>query len=236
MERALGVLWDVNRDKFIFKVTMKDNPKTRRGILSCTSSIYDPLGFISPVVLPAKKLLQDLARRQLGWDDDIEEDNATKWEGWLKDIPNLADVTIERSIIPENFGDLQLVQLHHFADASEASYGAVTYSRLVNVKDDIHCSFLMGKCRLAPIKTTSVPRLELSAAVLSVKFDKILRDELDIPIHESVFWTDSTAVLGYIRNTSYQSFSYVCSKPSCSHPRWFTTKAMASCSFTRKSC
>ena len=99
---------------------------------------------------------------------------------------------------------LQLVQLHHFSDASEISYGAVTYSRIVDVNDNVHCAFLIGKGRLAPIKAISIPRLELFAAVLSVKFDMMLREELDIPIHESIFWSDSTTLLGYIMNTTTQ--------------------------------
>ncbi|KAK3728345.1 hypothetical protein QZH41_002189 [Actinostola sp. cb2023] len=109
-EITLGVLWDVNKDKFTFKIALKEKPRTRRGIISSTSSIYDPLGFISPIVLPAKKLLQDLTRRSLGWDEDIEEEDSIKWESWLKDIPNLADVTIERSIIPENFERKKWIQ------------------------------------------------------------------------------------------------------------------------------
>ena len=66
-ERTLGVQWNVDADSFIFKVVPKDKPFTRRGILSVTSSVYDPLGLVSPVVVSAKKLLQDLCRTKLGW-------------------------------------------------------------------------------------------------------------------------------------------------------------------------
>ena len=69
MQRTLGLHWDMESDKFIFKVALKDRPNTRRGILSLTSSVYDPLGFVAPIVLPAKKLLQDLCREKRGWDD-----------------------------------------------------------------------------------------------------------------------------------------------------------------------
>ena len=216
-QRTLGVLWDVNKDKFTFKTSLKLKPRTRRGILSVSSSIYDPLGFIAPVVLPAKKLLQDLTRRKLKWDEEIEEEDVLIWENWLQDIPNLMNVTIERSIIPEHFGDLQLIQLHHFADASEMSYGAVSYSRVVDVNNNVHCAFLFGKGRLAPIKTISIPRLELSAAALSVKFDDMLREELDMPVHESIFWTDSTTVIGYIKNTTSRFHTFVANRLAIIH-------------------
>ena len=60
IERALGVQWCVESDIFRFRITIKDKPLTRRGILSIVSSIYDPLGFAAPFTLKAKKLLQDL--------------------------------------------------------------------------------------------------------------------------------------------------------------------------------
>lgn len=71
VERVLGVQWCAESDSFKFKVILKDRPFTRRGILSVVSSIYDPLGFLSPVVLVAKKILQDLCREKVGWDSVI---------------------------------------------------------------------------------------------------------------------------------------------------------------------
>ena len=65
-ERALGLLWCVESDTYRFNISIKDTPHTRRNILSMVSSIYDPLGFLSPLTLPAKLLLQDLCRVQLG--------------------------------------------------------------------------------------------------------------------------------------------------------------------------
>ncbi len=72
LERALGVYWCIESDCFEFRVVFNSKPLTRRGILSTVSSVYDPLGFVAPFILPAKKLLQELCRnRRLGWDDEI---------------------------------------------------------------------------------------------------------------------------------------------------------------------
>ena len=71
IERAHGILWDVHSDRFRFKIVVKDRPPTRRGILSVISSIYDPLGFIAPLILSAKVILCDLCRKGLDWDDII---------------------------------------------------------------------------------------------------------------------------------------------------------------------
>ena len=73
VERALGVHWHVESEKFRFRITIKDKPLTRRGILSTIGSIYDPLGIAAPVLLPGKKILQDLSKERAGWDDEIPD-------------------------------------------------------------------------------------------------------------------------------------------------------------------
>ena len=74
VERTLGVQWDVEKDAFLFKVREPHKPTTKRGILSAVSSLYDPMGFVCPVVLEAKKILQRLWKLNLGWDDLIPEE------------------------------------------------------------------------------------------------------------------------------------------------------------------
>ena len=68
IDRALGTQWDVEADTLSFRVKEKPVPDTRRGILSLVSSLYDPLGFAAPLILPAKVLLQGLCRLNFGWD------------------------------------------------------------------------------------------------------------------------------------------------------------------------
>ena len=103
-------------------------------------------------------------------------------------------------------------QLHHFSDASETGYGAVTYLRLTDKKGQIHCAFIMAKSRLVPLKTTSTPRLELSAATVAIKLDKLMRKELQLPIDTSHFWTNSTTVLKYIRNEDKRFRTFVANR------------------------
>ena len=93
---------------------------------------------------------------------------------------------------------LHNVQLHHFSDASEVGYGAASYLRFVDHKGRIHCRLVMAKSRVVPLKTTTIPRMELTAAVVSVKLHKFITEQLDLPINKTAFWTDSTIVLQYI--------------------------------------
>ena len=208
LERALGVQWNVTSDQLAFKISIKDKPETRRGILSIVSSIYDPLGSTAPFILKAKLILQDLCRKGLDWDDKIVEEDQQRWKTWLNQLPKLEELAINRCFKPENFGEITSSQLHHFSDASQQGYGAVTYLRIVDVHGKVHCSFVMGKSRLVPLKAVTIPRMELSAAVVATRLDTSTRVELDLPVDQSFFWTDSTCVLRYVNNeaTRFQTF------------------------------
>ncbi|XP_078344112.1 uncharacterized protein LOC144629777 [Oculina patagonica] len=217
IERTLGIHWNMESDMLTFKVVPKTKPFTRRGILSVTSSIYDPLGMVSPIVLPAKKLLQDLCKQKLGWDEEISDEESQRWQTWLSDLPLLSRVALPRCLKSTDFGRINTVELHHFADASQIAYGTVSYVRLVNEEGQIHCSFLVGKSRLAHVKQMTIPRLELSAAVLAVKLDQTLREELELKIDESMFWTDSTSVLQYIKNEDRRFHTFVANRLAVIH-------------------
>ena len=73
MERALGVCWCIESDSFKFRIVLQDRPLTRRGILSTVSAVYDPLGFLAPLLLVGKGILQELCRGKVDWDDPILE-------------------------------------------------------------------------------------------------------------------------------------------------------------------
>ena len=83
MERALGIQWNIE-DKLEFKVKLKEKPMTWRGILSIISSIYNPLGLVSPYLLKGKKILQNLCYDTLNWNEKIPANVAREWEYWKK--------------------------------------------------------------------------------------------------------------------------------------------------------
>lgn len=213
-ERALGVQWDVEQDIFTFSIVNKHKPLTRRGILPIVSSIYDPLGFLAPVILPAKQILQHLCKLKFGWDERIPPEKAHIWKKWVEDLVLLDNFSVRRCITPKGFGDIRSAQLHHFCDASESGFGAVSYLRLSNGKQEVCVSFVIGKARVAPLKQVTIPRLELAAAVLAVRLDKMLSVQLGLNLSESVFWCDSTTVLQYIANTTTRFKTYVANRVS----------------------
>jgi hypothetical protein len=203
-------------DVFGFKTLDKNKPETQRGILSVTSSVYDPIGYLSPFIL---LILQDLCRLKIGWDDDIPEKHLTKWQEWLSDLPKVSNFQADRCIKLKDFNDIVSSQLIHFSDSSEAGYGVVTYIRLVNKDGRIHCCLLMSKSGVAPLKQITIPRMELAAATVAIRVDKMLKKELgpEILFEKSIFFTDSTTILKYIRNKSTRFKTFVANRLQVIH-------------------
>jgi hypothetical protein len=215
--RALGVTWNIEDDTFSFKVKIAEKPLTRRGMLSIVSSIFDPLGFVAPVTLEGKAIIQKLCKENIGWDDDIPAKYCKEWEDWLVKLPRLEDVAIRRCFRPRDPVEIKYVQLHVFCDGSERGYGACAYLRLVDENDQVSCLLVIGKARLAPMKQLSIPRMELSGAVVACRIKAMLDSELDMKVDETIFWTDSTILLGYIRNKTRRFKTFVGNRLSVIH-------------------
>ncbi|GBP53910.1 hypothetical protein EVAR_96588_1 [Eumeta japonica] len=90
-------------------------------------------------------------------------------------------------------------ELHTLVDASEHTYAASTYWRTTAADGSINVSLVMAKARVAPLKTTSVPRLELQAAVMGVRLARCTEEGHDVKPDQRVFWTDSRTVLTWIK-------------------------------------
>ena len=199
-ERALGVYWNVENDILCFKVNLKEKRRNRRGMLSMLSSFYDPLGLVSPFILKGRLIMQDLCQEGLHWDKQVSEEYVKKWEAWKRELYDLEKLSLGMCIKPSNFCKIVNISLHNFSDTPEIGYGQCSYLRVVDENENIHCSLIMGKARVAPKTFVSIPRLELVAAVLSVKISNMIKKELQLQELDEYFWTDSRVVLGYIAN------------------------------------
>ena len=182
-------------------------------MLSSVSSMYDPLGLISPVIIQGKMLLQQSTRLNVPWDESVPSDLAFRWSMWLISLDHISSLRFPRCVIPDEFVDGS-IELHHFCDASEVGYGACTYVRAINRRGQIHVSLLISKNRLAPVKPVTVPRLELLAAIVASNLDCVVRRELDIELMKSTFWTDSMITLAYIQSDSRKFKTFVANRVS----------------------
>ena len=116
---------------------------------------------------------------------------------------------IPRCFKPKNFGPVKTVELHHFSDASFTGYDQSSYIRLVDEQGQVHCSLVLGKARVTPLRQVFIPRLELTAAVISVKMSSLLRHELKYDNIAEYFWSESKVVLGYIANEARRFHVFV---------------------------
>ena len=155
-------------------------------------------------------LLQELWRRKHGWDDEIDEDMKTSWRTWLDALDSIGEFKIPWRYV--NVEEVAEYQLHLFADASEHAFGAVAYLLCIHLSGRKSCSFVMSKTRLAPLKTLTIARLELQAAVLAVRLYSTIEAEADIETSSTHFWTDSMITLQYIRNESRRLKTFVANR------------------------
>lgn len=121
-------------------------------------------------------------------------------------LQQLENLEVDRCIKTKEFGAPVSAQLHHFADASEDAYRTTSYLLLHNVTGETQATLVMAKARVAPLKSPTIPRMELTAATVAVKMDKIIRKVLELQLQESIFWT---AVLKYLNSESTRFETFV---------------------------
>lgn len=219
--RSLGVFWDLETDAFTFEVSLPEKPFTRRGVLSIVNSVYDPLGFVAPVMLEGRKILQQLVlmgerraenKTPLAWDDPLPTVMMNRWTRWRDSLVELQHLSVPRCYHPREFGTVTRAELHAFSDASQDAIGVAVYLRQLNEANEISTSLVYGQAKVAPVTPTSIPRLELCGAVLAVQAAQRVLKEIDMEIAEVIYYTDSKVVLGYIANESRRFYVYVANR------------------------
>ena len=118
LKRALGIHWDVERDTIDFVLSEREQPENRKGVLSSIATVYDPLGFASPLLLPGREINQELCKLKLSWDDNLPEEIRHRWRKWREGLMSLQGFRIPRCFKPEGLVRVARAELHHFADAS----------------------------------------------------------------------------------------------------------------------
>lgn len=209
MQRSLGVSWDISEDVFTFKVSVAEKPYTRRGVLSTVNSLFDPLGFAAPVSIQGRSLLRELTSETCDWDDPLPEEKQKEWKMWKDSLKELEQVRIPRQYTSVSLSQAQSKELCVFCDASTTAIAAVAYLRMTDASNNTDVGFVLGKAKLAPCPETTVPRLELCAAVLAVEIADTIVDEMDMVFDAVTFYSDSKVVLGYIHNESRRFYVYV---------------------------
>ncbi|XP_071580243.1 uncharacterized protein [Temnothorax nylanderi] len=195
--KILGLIWKPETDTFHFSDHSSQRDRvTKRTILSDIARLYDPLGLISPVMIRSKIILQELWLLKCGWDESVPPELHNRWTTFRLQLSTLQKLSIPRWL---GLGSSNcIVELHGFSDASSVAMAAAVFVRVTQDNDECSVRLVCAKTRVAPLKLLSIPRLELSAALLLSKLmthtQKVL--ELpDVPVH---LWTDSSVTLYWI--------------------------------------
>uniref|UniRef100_A0A0A9YD88 Pro-Pol polyprotein n=2 Tax=Lygus hesperus TaxID=30085 RepID=A0A0A9YD88_LYGHE len=215
--RTLGLLWLPNVDSFTYSIdhilssnSLSEHP-TKRSVLSTIAKIFDPLGLLGPVISKAKIAMQGLWRQELDWDEPLSNSFTKKWRIFCRTLLKLKGFLIPRKLVAPNS---VRIELHGFADASMDAYGACLYLRCIDDQNQVHVNLITSKSRVAPIKTQSLPRLELCGALLLVELAEVVKGALDCTLHQIVFWTDSTVVLSWLQAQPTKWSTFVANRVS----------------------
>ena len=209
----LGLQWTVIDDSLqVCRGTNKEveAPITQRKILSLVSSVFDPIGLFAPFRVHMRRLLKGIwTKNGQHWDSEVEPGEEEDFLKWKEHFPIVAETSIDRRYF--NRGR-DKTELHVFADASEDTMCAVACLRSQPKDYSADLVFVVGKCRVAPMRHHSIPRLELQAAVMAVRFKKQIVKEHEMKINSCSFWSDSTTVLQWIHSSHRKQQVFVANR------------------------
>ncbi|XP_043259316.1 uncharacterized protein LOC122401314 [Colletes gigas] len=209
--KLLGIHWDSIGDAITYSVKPFAAKKhsTKRTILSQIAQLFDPLGLLGPVITLAKLVMQGLWKAKVEWDESLPQEMHTKWIEFKKELPLLSQFKVSRQVILANAHD---IQLHGFCDASETAYGACVYVRSSNKENNSLVQLICAKSRVAPIKTITIPRLELCAAQLLARLVDTVSRSLNLKYSKIQLWSDSTIVLHWIQTSPHCLKTFVANR------------------------
>jgi hypothetical protein len=209
--KTLGVVWNSSDDTILYsdKTNSFNSQITKRIISSEIAKIYDPLGLLAPVIVPAKMLFQHIWTLKVDWDESLSADLHTEWREYYAQLPLLNNIRFPRKTTIKSAAE---IELHGFCDASERAYGACVYLRTITSDGHVWTRLLTTKSKVAPLKSQTIPRLELSGALLLTTLVTTVLQALSRNISWIVYWTDSTIVLHWINTSPHTLKTFVANR------------------------
>ncbi|GFW30753.1 integrase catalytic domain-containing protein [Trichonephila clavipes] len=138
--------------------------------------------------LRMKHLMQKVWLLGVEWDESLPGDIISLWGDFCEEVPQLNDFSIPRCYFSDPLvNNFKTFELHLFSDACTKAYGTVAYLRVTSSNKEILTSFVASKNRIAPLKTLTLPRLELMGALLSARLRSNILKSLKLDIFLASF-------------------------------------------------
>lgn len=198
---------------YMLQLDTSENIETKRQFISNMAKFFDPLGWVSPIIIRVKIMAQHLWTRGIEWDDKIPLDINEKWIEIKKELNIINEIKIDRWI--QYSPKYKNISIQGFCDASELAYAAVVYMRTET--DIINCKLLAAKAKVAPLKKQTLPRLELMAAVLLTRLIIKILKSIETDSITITAWSDSKIVLAWIASHPSKWKTFVANRINIIH-------------------
>ncbi|CAK5009785.1 unnamed protein product [Meloidogyne enterolobii] len=195
--KVLGINWNLQEDEIFLELSKNENLInenmiwTKRKVLKQLAKTFDPLGYLIPVSLPRKLIMQEIWKNDIDWDEKLSPELNKKWNELMQQN-NEENMSLK--IKRETFSPEEEIEIHIFVDASKDAYCAAAY-----LKCGENIKIILAKNRLSPLKNNlTIPRLELLAAVAGKRLVEYIKNQIKTPFKNVYVWSDSKCILYWI--------------------------------------
>ena len=146
-----------------------------------------------------KSMMQRAWQTNVEWDQKLPIEVDVRYRTWRKNLPSLKEIKLQRFALSEE--QQEPFELHVFCDASEKAYAASVYVVSTNIRGERSSNLLVAKCKVSPLKTKFIPRLEMCAGLLGSRLVSLViqvLERISVNIRATTGWSDSKMVLCWL--------------------------------------